>query len=154
MAISPNTDFSAGAILTATQQNQFPRGVMQFVQTTGTTVATGTEAVVLTLPSFTAVANRYYRITYFEPYFETLATNVEISLRIRLTNLTGTVQGRGQTFISGLNAEGQCIATVVKTLTAGSTVLVATIQTTGGSCNAYGDATYPRQLWVEDIGPA
>ena len=129
-----------------------PFGVQQLVQTTSTTVATGTEAITLTLPSFTAIANRYYRITYFEPYFETLATNVEITIAIRITNLAGTVQTQGVTFIPGLNTEGQAIATVVKTLTAGATVLVATIRTTGGNCNAYGNAQYPRQLWVEDIG--
>jgi hypothetical protein len=154
MAISPNTDFSAGAILTATQQNQFPRGIMQFVSTTGTTTVTGTEAVVLTLPAFTAVANRYYRITFFEPYYETLATNVEVVARIRLTNLAGAVIAKGETFTAPLNAEGQIQALVVRTLTAGSTVIVATMQTAGGNIYAYGDATYPRMLWVEDIGPA
>ena len=34
MAINPNTDFSSGAVLTAAQQNRFPRGVMAYAQTT------------------------------------------------------------------------------------------------------------------------
>jgi len=154
MAINPNTDFTAGAILTAAQQNRFPRGIMQYVSSTGTTTATGTEAVTLTLPSFTAVANRYYRVTYFEPYFESTAATTEINCRIRITNLAGAIQARGTTFITTSGGEGQAQALVVKTLTAGATVFVATIQTTGGNVFAYGDATYPRQLWVEDIGPA
>ena len=154
MAISPNVDFTSGQILTAAQQNQFPRGIMQYVQSTGTTVATTTEAVTLTLPSFTAVANRYYRITYFEPYLETLAASVEMDARIRMTNLTGAVLARGEFFMPTLNGEGQVTALTVRTLTAGATVVVATLRTVGGNCNAYGDATYPRALWVEDVGGA
>ncbi len=154
MAVNPNTDFTAGAILTAAQQNRFPRGIMQLVETTGTTTATATEAVTLTLPSFTAVANRYYRITYIEPYLESAASNVEVTVRIRMTNLAGAVIAYGATFIDGLNRESQLQALTVKTLTAGSTVVVATITSVGGNCFAYGNATYPRQLWVEDLGPA
>jgi hypothetical protein len=82
MAISPNVDFVSGAILTAAQQNQFPRGIMQRVASTSSATGTNTETVTLTLPAFTAVANRYYRITYFEPYIETLAAAVEIDADI------------------------------------------------------------------------
>ena len=144
----------ASWVETVSMLTKAPRGIVQLVQSTGTTTATGTEAVTLTLPSFTAVANRYYRITYFEPYFESLAANIEISCAIRITNLTGAVQAQGNTFITTINGEGQCKAQVVKTLTAGATVLVATIRTVGGNCYAYGSSTYPRQLVIEDIGAA
>ena len=139
---------------TVSMLTKAPRGIVQLVQSTGTTTATATEAVTLTLPSFTAVANRYYRITYFEPYMETLAANVEVNVRIRMTNLAGAVIARGVTFIDVINRESQAQALVVKTLTAGATVVVATIQSAGGNTYAYGDATYPRQLVVEDIGAA
>jgi hypothetical protein len=151
MAINPNTDFTAGAILTAAQQNRFPRGVMQRVTSVATTTG-GAEVVTLTLPSFTAVANRFYRITYFEPYYETVAGSIEINARIRLTNISGTVLARGTTFESSAG-EGQVQAVFVGTLTAGATVIVATIQSSGTTF-FYGDATYNRLLWVEDIGPA
>jgi hypothetical protein len=154
MAISPNTDFTSGQILTAAQQNQFPRGIMQRVASTSSTTGTVTEAVTLTLPAFTAVANRYYRITYFEPYMETLAASVEINAQIRMTNLAGAVIARAVTFVTTINGEAFIRAEFVGTLSAGSTVVVATLRTVGGSTNVYGATDYNRLLWVEDIGPA
>jgi hypothetical protein len=67
MAISPNVDFTSGQVLTAAQQNQFPRGIVAQVSETANGTALPTEQVTLTASTFTAVANRYYRITYFEP---------------------------------------------------------------------------------------
>jgi len=61
MAINPNTNFSAGAVLTSAQQNRFPRGVMAFTKATASG-AINSEAVQITGSSFTAVANRYYKI--------------------------------------------------------------------------------------------
>ena len=154
MAITPNTDFTSGQILTAAQQNNFPRGIMQIIASTAQPVATSTEAVTLTLPSFTAVANRYYRITYFEPYMETLAASVEIDMRIRMTNLAGTVLARAVTFVTTLNGEAFLQTTYVGTLSAGSTVVVGTLRSSGGNTQVYGATDYKRLLWVEDIGPA
>ena len=154
MAISPNTDFSSGQILTATNANQWPRGIMQRVASTSSTTGTNTETVTLTLPAFTAVANRYYRITYFEPYIETLAAAVEIDARIRMTNISGAIIARVETFVTTLNAETFVRAEFVGTLSAGSTVVVATIRSIGGNSNVYGSSEYNRLLWVEDIGPA
>jgi len=52
MAINPNTDFTSGAVLTAAQQNRFPRGVMalatsstSYVLTTTLTATTGMVAL-------------------------------------------------------------------------------------------------------------
>ena len=44
MAINPNTDFTAGAVLTAAQQNRFPRGVVALTFDTAT-ANFGAEAV-------------------------------------------------------------------------------------------------------------
>ncbi len=51
MAINPNTNFSAGAVLTSAQQNRFPRGVMAFTKATASG-AINSEAVQITGSSF------------------------------------------------------------------------------------------------------
>ena len=151
MAINPNTDFTAGQVLTADQQNRFPRGIMQLVTGSASVFFSG-ETLTLTLPAFTAVANRNYRITYYEPSITLSSGAGGIEMRIRLTNISGTVQAAGQAMAIGAESAAGLV-TVVKTLSAGSTVLVASISAANGNC--YRDATdYKAQLCVEDIGPA
>jgi hypothetical protein len=48
MAISPNDDFTAGQVLTATECNQFPRGVMARATSTTSYTMTTSEAIVTT----------------------------------------------------------------------------------------------------------
>ena len=159
MAINPNTNFTAGQVLTAAEQNRFPRGIVgQATSTTANTNITTTETVQMTASTFTAVANRYYRITYYEP-FALPAAGIPnfIACKIRLTNASGTV------FASGFNqadtntspAVGASITVVtIQTLTAGSTVIVATAVVSGGIGTCSRSATEPALLLVEDIGPA
>lgn len=156
MAINPNTDFLAGAVLTAAQQNRFPRGVMAFATSTTSPAITTTETVLLTTASFTAVANRNYRITYYEPAVQTAAGAANyVTNRIRLTNAAGTQFGAGQIQQSGATqvANALCVVTVT-TLTAGATVIVGTSQLNTGSTNAFRSAGSAAFLIVEDIGPA
>jgi hypothetical protein len=61
MAINPNTDFTAGQVLTAAQQNRFPRGVMGYaVSTANHALTTSTSDVTGMSLTFTGVANRLY----------------------------------------------------------------------------------------------
>jgi hypothetical protein len=159
MAINPNTDFSPGAVFTAGQADRFPRGVMAFAQsstnytlTTSTAIATGMTV------TFTAEADRYYRITYYEPQVQTnntLSGNTRTS--IRLTNAGGTqfsltiLQNETANAINGTIA-----CTAVVTLSAGATTIVGcaiTSSTSGGPVLVRG-ATSPSFIVVEDIGPA
>jgi hypothetical protein len=152
MAINPNTDFTAGAILTAAQQNRFPRGVMALdSKTTGDSFTV--EEVENTV-TFTAVANRNYKITYFEPkMFGSTSPQAEVTSRIRLTNISGTIQG--STVSPAGSAYGQSnTLSIVKTFSAGSVTLVATLQIASGTGQAERGATQPNMFLVEDIGPA
>ena len=156
MAINPNTDFTSGAVLTAAQQNRFPRGVMALAtSSTSDTTITG-EEIQLTSNSFTAVANRYYRITYYEPQVSTPATaGAFVTSGIRLTNLAGTRYQTGIVQNAPATAVNFSITTVwVGTLTAAPTVIVATLTCSSGTANATRSATALAQLTVEDIGPA
>jgi hypothetical protein len=157
MAISPNVDFVAGAILTATQQNQFPRGIMaQASSTTSVTGITSTEAVTLTASTFTAVANRYYRITYIEPSAEPPnSVGGVITAKIRLTNATGTTLGSGQFQIGAAALTDASICVVaLATFSAGSVVVVGTGAVNAGTGNYYRSATQAARIIVEDVGPA
>jgi hypothetical protein len=157
MAINPNTDFTAGAILTAAQQNRFGRGIMAIGENTGSSGTVAIETVSCTSSAFTAVANRYYKITYFEPVLQYVSGTVTNAVcRIRLTNLTGAVQVFTELSVVNTFGKNQTgIVTTVKTLTAGSTVVVGTFAPTGGgSINCYRDGQAKAQIIVEDVGPA
>ena len=156
MAINPNTDFSTGSILTADQQNRFPRGIMAQASGNGNLGITTTETVTMTANTFTAVANRYYRLTYFEPIATPNAgAGNYIQLRIRLNNATGTIYAMGQSQATGATS-GTAVMTVtsINTFTAGSVVLVATAQVNTGNGALYRSGDFLGRLIVEDIGPA
>jgi lipoprotein-anchoring transpeptidase ErfK/SrfK len=156
VAISPNNDFTAGQVLTATECNQFPRGIVARAQSTTTDATITTEEIQLTSGSFTAVADRYYRITYYEPQVQTPSSaGAFVTSSIRLTNLAGTRYQLGIIQNAGGTSKSFTMTTVwVGTLTAGSTVIVATLACSSGTATATRSATAPAQLTVEDIGPA
>jgi hypothetical protein len=157
MAINPNTDFTVGQVATAAQMNRFPRGVVAYASSTTTFNATSTQVVSTGMTAtFTAVANRYYKITYFEPQFDFAATQGQyIFQRIRLTNTTGTIYNTATTmnpsaFATALH--GQVVA--VSTFSAGSTTIVGTLFANSGTVSVYRAAGWVATLVVEDIGPA
>jgi hypothetical protein len=155
MAISPNTDFTAGAVLTAAQQNRFPRGVMAYTASTTPDATITAEEVQITGSSFTAVANRYYRITYFEPYMSSTASCI-FTMKIRQTNLAGTTinsNNVGNTFGNVFFGVGG-ICQAVTTFSAGTVNVVATLASSAGTGQTGRSSTIYAFLLVEDIGPA
>jgi len=159
MAINPNTDFSSGAVLTAAQQNRFPRGVMALAtSTTNYTVTTSTAIATGMTVTFTAVANRYYKVTYYEPTITTPSTTLGyVASTIRLTNAAGTqyqIQySQTPTATSYTPGNNNFF---VGTFSAGSITLVGCLvaNTTTGTPTAGRASTSPAYLLVEDIGPA
>ena len=156
MAISPNDDFTAGQILTATECNNFPRGVMAYNSVVVNDTTVTAEEVMITSSSFTAVANRYYRVTYLEPSVASAGANAVFTLRIRLTNLAGAIQNEvrelNQSASIAIPTSGMCQAVV--TLTAGAQNFVATLECSSGTGQAQRSGTIIAFLLVEDIGPA
>jgi len=157
MAIAPNTTFVTGAVLTAAQQNAFGFGVVAFKSEASVNVtATTTETVSITASTFTAIANRLYKITYYES-----AVNIPAGVgnnalqKIRLTNAAGTQFQANQPFNVTAVAQGlTLVCTVITTLSAGSTVIVGTATVSSGTTIWYRSGTIPAQILVEDIGPA
>ena len=158
MAIAPNTTFVSGAVLTAAQQNAFGFGACamatsttQYILTTSTAVATGMTV------TFTAIANRNYKVTYVEPQAQiTNLASGTTTTSIRVTNAAGTLLQtnylRNSAAISGVGSIN-CI--YVGTFTAGSTTLVGCASTSSLSdAPALNRNAGPAILLVEDIGPA
>lgn len=152
MPITPNTNFSVGAVLTAAQQNRFPRGVVAYSQVTTTDSTITSEEVQITGSSFTAVADRYYRITYFEPGFGA-STSAAMTMRVRQTSIAGTVLQSAVIFNTGTQQQTGTLSSV-STFAAGSVNVVATLQNSTGTGSANRSATAVAFLLVEDIGPA
>ena len=129
-----------------------PRGIVALTtNTTSDSTITGTEEVQITGSSFTAIANRYYKITYYEADANT-GTGY-FTLRIRLTNLAGTVlQTCYETSGAGQDHAIPCI--YIGTLTAGTTNVVGTAAMSTGTGIMARGATIQSYLLVEDIGLA
>jgi hypothetical protein len=154
MAIAPNTTFTSGAVLTAAQMNALPWGIVAYTQSTNV-VAVGTAVTLVTTAStFTAVANRYYKVTWIEPDMAPGGDDNRIDLQIRLTSTSGTLlqtmyTNNQQSATSDLGM----ICSWVGTLSAGSTVIVGCAKVTS-DCNFFASSTEKRQIIVEDMGPA
>ena len=158
MAINPNTDFSSGAVFTADQANRFPRGVMALATSTTSYTLTTSEVIATGMTvTFTAVANRYYRITYFEPQGQTASVASNTQLTLRQTNATGTVL-QNTIFQNESAATDQQGITCMRTMTfsAGSITVVGTAKcnSTTGAPQLIRDSNRQAQLLIEDIGPA
>lgn len=148
MAINPNTDFVSGDVLTAAQQNRFPRGVMSYTSSTSSDTTITTEETQFTATAFTAVANRYYRITYHEP-----------DLYAGTGYFTSKIKNGATTLQTGYNTSGasvdRSLTTVwVGTFSAGSITITATLSMSAGTGQAVRSATVVGFVLIEDIGPA
>ena len=149
---------TAGSVLTASFWNEqvrdnlemLPR-VVAYATSTATTAVTTTETVAITAPTFTARAGRLYRVTYQEPGIGP-AGSVLITLRVRLTNASGALYAYANNISSngGNNTTMHCSG--LTTLSAGSTVIVATAVVSSGTANRGGGLT--AYLIVEDMGPS
>jgi hypothetical protein len=157
MAINPNTDFSSGAVLTAAQQNRFPRGIMALATSTTSDTSVTSEEVELGAISFTAVASRYYKISYIEPDIGiTGAGAAAIVMRLRNgTTTAGTLLQVAYQWVpsSSVDTAGQVVW--FGTFSAGTQNVVATAQNASGVTFQLNRGT-GKAAWlvVEDIGPA
>ena len=150
MAISPNDLFTSGQILTAQECNQFPFGV-QVYDTETTTSSSFSTAVTVCSGTMTAIANRLYRMTYFEPQFTgSSAGGALMKILDGATQLQATY-----IVIPAAVQENNGIITVTTTLSAGAHTLNATlVRASPITLTATRSATQPAVFTVEDIGPA
>jgi hypothetical protein len=156
---NPNTDFSAGSVLLASEQNRLPRGVMQFASSSTNYTLTATDTIATGMSAtFTAVADRYYRITYYEPQVQTpSAVSAFVNLSIKQDSAVGATvnYGRLQTSAAVTITGNVNTVAVVSYATAGSKIVVgvASVNVTTGAPTLQRSAQQPAFILVEDIGP-
>lgn len=155
MAIAPNTTFVSGAVLTAAQQNAFGFGVVALSPVTTSTTTSGSVEQTRTSVTWTALANRYYKITWFEGAV-TNGTNASVNnMYLRATTTTGTVIGNVEIYYGSASMEQGAVCSCVKTFAAGTQTVYARVLSNAATNTTYfGSATTPAYLLVEDIGPA
>lgn len=153
MAVSPNDDFVAGDVLTALEMNKLPRGLMADVVTSSTTDTSVTAEEVELTVTWTAVANRNYRIMYIEPALSGTSIT-SATFRLRSGSLTGTVLNSTVVAISSTTLTFSGFVESIAPIAAGSQTVVATLQFSAGTGTATRSATRLAMLYVEDLGAA
>lgn len=159
MAISPNVTFVSGAVYTAGQANRLPFGVCAFASsstnytlTTSVVIATGMTA------TFTAITDRLYKITYFEPFAglpSTVGGNTNLTIRLNTAGGTALQSARATSPAASASINPFNLV-YVGTFTAGSVTVVgcaAVSATTGTPVLGRSGVTLATFL-VEDIGPS
>ena len=152
MAVSPNVDFVSGAVLTAQQQNNFPRGVMAYyVSTANSSITTSTTDITGATLTFTAVANRLYRASFTCDYSNTNAGALSgfyftDSANASIQNIANTIS----------TASGFAQATLIHlfTTTAGSVTRKMRTDVSVGGGSIRGTAGNVYTFMIEDMGPA
>jgi len=144
-----NTDFTAGQILTATQQNNFPRGLVTFTSRNTSYQPTPTVTDLFSL-TFTAVADRFYRYTLTIPGIDASGS---ILLTMQLTDsANGVINAANQQLIGG-GAQVGMTFTTVRQETAGTTIRKIRGLTTSGNAAMFGTSNIGF-FTIEDIGSA
>lgn len=118
----------------------------------GTSTSSTTETVIFTGSSFTALANRFYRVYLSTTISATAGDSYQ--LRIRLDSVSGTVYWNGSVnFATGVTS--MPITAIASTATtAGSHSFVLTAVRTGGTGTAQINTLQYANMTVEDIGPS
>ena len=129
-----------------------PRGVMAVGNKTAVQNGISGITEIVSSGTFTAVANRYYRIT-FTSYNNFKQTTASVQWRIQKTNTSGTVLTRTNRTTGDFTQNGVTVVWV-GTLTAGAQNVIGSISADAGVIASEPNAFQPSQIIVEDIGAA
>jgi hypothetical protein len=155
---NPNDQFISGQIFTASNANRFPRGVMAYATSaTSQTLATTSTIATGMSVTFTAEANRLYKITYQEPEVQTPTVALGNSIcTIKLTNAAATAYAVSiiQT-PSAAQTASEVTTMTIQSFAAGSITIVGACSTSSltGTPKLERSATRLALIMVEDIGP-
>ena len=164
---SPNTSFSAGAVLTAAQMNNLPFGLVGQTSATAATAITANTSLTILSLTVTLYPNRLYRIHGQAALQATSAAATVQMLWLEATGFTTrTIMFNGHNlpqYFSTMIA-GNLYATAADFgVTSGSgtskTLNLRIRMNAGGALNTDPDAiiganSIPQRLWIEDIGSA
>ena len=158
---NPNVDFTTGQTLTSGQMNRLPRGQMAYATSAVNYTLTAANAIATGMTvTFTAVAGRTYKFTYYEPAVETstIAAGSTTVLNLRQTNAAGTQYQNAvvASQVAGVkDVNSLSLICVVPFAFSGAITFVgcAIASSVTGAPILGRTATSPAQLFVEDIGP-
>ena len=151
MAVSPNTNFTSGQILTAQQANNWPRGVMgYYVSTANSAFNTVTADVTGTSITFTAEANRLYRALFTCDFSQNTANAIT---GFYLCDSSNTIIQAIANSISVANGFAQVTLQYLFTTTAGSTTRKIRADTSSGAGTIRGTSGAVYMFSIEDMGP-
>jgi hypothetical protein len=152
MAVSPNTNFTSGQILTAQAANNWPRGVMGYYVSTGNSaIGAATADITGASITFTAEANRLYRALFTCDYSVTTAgalagfylTDSSNTIIQNIANTTSTASGFAQITMQHLF-----------TVSAGSVTRKMRTDVSAGTGTIRGTSQSVYMFSIEDMGPA
>jgi len=153
MAITPNTTFTAGAVLTAAQMNRLPWGIVQYSEKTADQNGISTAVDITDLSvTWTADSSRYYRISF---YLAPIRQNTSAGIVVPVI-ADGSNNTKVQANLT-LAAGDFGLVTIAEIVTglSGSITRKARISTTGGTVDVLAaTATEGNYLIVEDLGQA
>jgi hypothetical protein len=150
---NPNTNFTAGQILTADQANRWPRGIMGYVQKATTQSVTADADLGLGI-TFTAEAGRIYKfsLTIVTNAGGTAVPQSTVSLYDGAAAIEASIQS-----IPSNGWQTRTLAYFVTGITAGSKTYSWRASSDAGSVNFYGNSTSAGiggHAMIEDMGPA
>lgn len=152
MAITPNTTFSSGAILTAAQMNRLPWGIMGYASATANQTGITTETNITSLSvTFTADSTRIYRTTLYIGYIEQVTTAAYPEIRI--TDASNVEKQRATWYLLAGHGDS-VIMSVIESGLSGSTTRKGRAATNAGTLTLTAGSTRPMQIVVEDLGQA
>ena len=151
MAVNPNTNFTTGAVYTASQANRFPRGVMgYYVSTANSAITTTTTDVTGASITFTAEANRLYRALFCCDFSINTAASIT---GFYITDSSNTIL-QSIAEVANQNGYSQVTLQFLFTASAGSVTRKIRCDTSAGSGTIRGTSTGVYMFSIEDIGPA
>jgi hypothetical protein len=152
MAITPNTTFTAGAVLTAAQMNRLPWGIMETASVTSsqTGISALTDITSLTV-TFTADSTRYYRTTIWSLVRQNTAAGTPV---IQITDGSNAQKTEGDFYIGAAGNFGTLCVQCIETGLTGSTTRKGRAVTASNTMDVIASSTFPAFILVEDLGQA
>jgi len=152
MAVSPNTNFTSGQILTAQMANNWPRGVMgYYVSTANSAIGASTADITGATITFTAEANRLYRALFTCDYSN---TNSGALTGFYMTDSANAVVQNIANTVSNNSAFAQVTLQYLFTTSAGSLTRKMRCDVSAGTGTIRGTAGQVYMFSIEDMGPA
>jgi hypothetical protein len=151
MAVAPNNTFVAGDVLTAAECNAFPFGIVGYNQRSSGNIILSTTIADITglTTTFTAIANRGYKVTFTALVGKTTAAGL---IDLYITKGDNTQLAEYFTYLSSGEFQTMSFSFIVTGLTAGTQTLKMRGLTDALNGTIYASGLNVAVFIVEDIG--